>query len=251
MRSKLSQRWLVLLLLALTLALAACGGVSVTPTDGSPPADDGVTTMPSDGQGQTPAWLGQLVRSMERAPVTDPPRAVFAYLYQGETVYYVPAPCCDFFSDLYDAGGQLIGHPDGGIAGGGDGTAPDFFESRTGELLVWQDERSVEPGTVLTPAPIESVEVLVLESFPPQFNVAVVSGLPNGCASYAGYHLLVSGQTVTIELLNWVPSPDRDVFCTMQYGTVRTFIPLGSDFARGVVYTVDVNRTTVTFEGGA
>jgi hypothetical protein len=29
--------------------------------------------------------------------------------------------CCDQFSNLLDAGGNLIGHPDGGITGRGDG----------------------------------------------------------------------------------------------------------------------------------
>jgi hypothetical protein len=39
----------------------------------------------------------------------------------GETVYYVVMECCDQFSDLLDADGELIGHPDGGITGRGDG----------------------------------------------------------------------------------------------------------------------------------
>ena len=37
------------------------------------------------------------------------------------TVYYVVHQCCDQFSDLLDANGNLIWHPDGGITGMGDG----------------------------------------------------------------------------------------------------------------------------------
>ena len=49
------------------------------------------------------------------------PQSITKYQNKGETVYYVVPRCCDQFSDLWDAEGNLIGHPDGGITGGGDG----------------------------------------------------------------------------------------------------------------------------------
>jgi len=56
-------------------------------------------------------------------------------------VFYVPALCCDFYSDLYDMDCNLIGHPDGGYTGRGDGSFPDFTERRKDEKLIWADER--------------------------------------------------------------------------------------------------------------
>ncbi|MBK7884687.1 MAG: hypothetical protein IPJ81_13565 [Chitinophagaceae bacterium] len=72
---------------------------------------------------------------------TNPPRSIYQYTYNNATVYYVPAKCCDFFSDLYDSKCNIIAHPDGGFTGRGDGTAKDFFEKRTNEKLIWRDER--------------------------------------------------------------------------------------------------------------
>ena len=57
-------------------------------------------------------------------------------------MYFVPQRCCDIFSDLYDADGNLVGHPDGGFTGRGDGSVPAFFDERTGERLIWKDDRT-------------------------------------------------------------------------------------------------------------
>ena len=119
-------------------------------------------------------------------PVANPPALIAEYDYNGEAVYYVPPCCCDIFSDLYDAAGNLIGHPDGSITGQGDGRVPDFLAVRSSETVILRDERSYHPSLVQVSAPIESVELLIMESFPPQCSLVVVSGLPNGCASFAG-----------------------------------------------------------------
>ena len=77
---------------------------------------------------QTGCCAGQ---SVGGRPVANPPASVTRYDYKGNTVYFVPQRCCDIFSDLYDAEGNIIGHPDGGITGQGDGRVPDFFQERT------------------------------------------------------------------------------------------------------------------------
>lgn len=89
----------------------------------------------------TPEWLKELIAVMESAPVSKPPGMVVHYEYKGETVYYVPAECCDQLSSLYDAGGNIICSPDGGVDGKGDGRCPDFFDARQGEEVIWQDSR--------------------------------------------------------------------------------------------------------------
>ncbi|MCZ6789897.1 MAG: hypothetical protein O7D33_08195 [Chloroflexi bacterium] len=194
-------------------------------------------------------WLRELIQRLESEPVANPPAFIAQYEYKGQTVYFLPQRCCDIFSDLYDADGVIIGHPDGGITGQGDGRVPDFLEAREDETVVWRDRRSHDPGLVQVPAPIESVELLIMESFPPQYSLVVVSGLPNACVSFAGYRLERGGDTVSIEMLNWRPA-DPGVICAQVYGTTETRIPLGSDFDPDTTYTVDVNGEKVALING-
>ena len=193
-----------------------------------------------------PDWLATLIRRLKDAPVANPPASVTLYGYRGHPVYFVPQRCCDIFSDLYNAEGEIIGHPDGGITGRGDGRVPDFFQERTNEELIWADERTIDPGLAQVAAPIESVEVLVLESFPPQYVVMVMSGLPNACFSFAGYHVNREGTTIRVDVLNWKPT-DPELACAQIFRTVETRIPLGSDFESGQTYSVPVNGSKDSF----
>ncbi len=178
--------------------------------------------------------------------MANPPAFIAEYEYKGQTVYFLPQRCCDIFSDLYDTGGNIIGHPDGGITGQGDGRASDFFEERQNERIIWVDQRTHDPGLVQVPAPIESVEVLIMESFPPQYSVVVVSGLPNACVSFGGYYIDRDNDTIQIEIVNWKPA-DQGVVCAQVYGTMKTNIPLGADFESGKSYAVAVNDVTEIF----
>lgn len=191
-------------------------------------------------------WQADLVRKLEKAPVANPPASFIQYGYKGQVVYYVPPRCCDIFSDLYDTDGNIIGQPDGGITGQGDGRVADFLEERSDRRIVWKDQRTYDPDLVQVQAPIESVEVLIMESFPPQYSVVVVSGLPNACFSFAGYRMDRIGDTVQIELINWKPSRS-DVACAEIYRTVMTTITLGIDFDPGRTYTIEVNGVIETF----
>ena len=230
----------MLVLSAGLLVAAACGGAPVEPT---PTA---TATEPS-GQSENPEWLAHLIQRLENEPVANPPTRIAQYVYNGQTVYYLPPRCCDLFSDLYDADGNIIGHPDGGITGQGDGSVPDFFEVRRNESVIWRDQRTYDSGLVQVLAPIESVEILIMESSPPQYSVAVVSGLPNSCVSFGGYSLTRDDDTIQIEMVNWKPA-DPGIVCAQVYGTVATNIPLGSKFEPGEIYTVEVNGVTTTFK---
>ena len=88
-----------------------------------------------------PACIQAMIKKFETEEKQNPPRSVFRYTYKEKTVYYVPAICCDFFSDLYDDKCNLIAHPDGGFTGKGDGKAADFKDKRSNGLLIWKDER--------------------------------------------------------------------------------------------------------------
>ena len=88
-------------------------------------------------------------------------------------------------------------------------------------------------------APIDATDIRVLESFPPQYMLNVIAGLPNGCARADGHNVDRIGETVRVRIYNTMPV--GDVACTQIYGTYELNIPLGSDFQSGRDYTVDVN----------
>ena len=90
-----------------------------------------------------PKWLTSLIRELETQPVANPPAFIARYDYQRRVVYYLPARCCDIYSNLYGANGAILCHPDGGLAGGGDAGCPDFFDQRKNEEIIWRDPRGV------------------------------------------------------------------------------------------------------------
>lgn len=105
--------------------------------------------------------------------------------------------------------------------------------------------RCCAPGFAL--APIESVEINVAESDPPQYFLVVVSGLPNGCVEFDNYYLerLDEINSINVQVINSVPT-DPDLVCTQIHGMVETNIPLGSDFEPGDEYTVMANDVEET-----
>jgi hypothetical protein len=90
---------------------------------------------------EVPAWVNEKIEQFKSEPVTNPPRSIYQYEYNGQTVYFIPQICCDIPSILYDASGNELCSPDGGISGTGDGNCPDFMETKTKEKLIWQDIR--------------------------------------------------------------------------------------------------------------
>ena len=70
----------------------------------------------------------------------EKPQRIVEYEYKGKKVYYIAMPCCDFFNELYDADCNLLGHPDGGITGKGDGKLPDFKKEKAKEKIIWKAE---------------------------------------------------------------------------------------------------------------
>jgi len=97
---------------------------------------------PSDLSATYPTWINQLITQFQNAPVGNPPQSIWQYQFHGHRVYYVPAQCCDQFSTLYDSLSHILCAPDGGWSGRGDGHCPDFFQERTGEVLIWRDSRT-------------------------------------------------------------------------------------------------------------
>jgi hypothetical protein len=96
-------------------------------------------------------------------------------------------------------------------------------------------------STVSVPAPIESVMIISTRSLPPQYVVKIISGLPSGCAQFFDYNMVRDGDDIRISVTNLVPSPETLVMCTQIYAYHDTSINIGSDFERGVKYSVRVN----------
>ena len=89
-----------------------------------------------DGNNGLPACLVSMIEKQKAAMAE--PESVTQYSYKGQTVYYVVAPCCDQFNNVYDSDCKFLGSPDGGMEGGGDHKLPDFYKEATDKKVIWQ-----------------------------------------------------------------------------------------------------------------
>lgn len=159
------------------------------------------------------------------------------------------------------AGGGTSGSPGGGT-GGGEATPPATGTPGGGDEPVSSDDPtppSTTPSPTPTPtdgdgferveelAPIEEIDVLMLESFPVQYRLRIVSGLPSGCAAFAGAEVEQQGTTFIVTVMNTVPAPGQQVSCTMIYGYHESSVSLGTGLESGTEYTVKVNDKATTF----
>lgn len=108
------------------------------------------------------------------------------------------------------------------------------------------DAAPTDPARQTVPAPIDRLEVLIRESNPPQVTLNVTAGLPSGCAQRDSYSTARTGDTITVTVLNSMPTGNP--VCTMIYGSYTLTIDLGRDFRPGATYTVQVNDKTTTFK---
>ncbi len=100
---------------------------------------------------------------------------------------------------------------------------------------------------VVVDSPIEEIDILMRESFPVQYAVAITSGLPSGCAAFDKSEVTGrDGTTITIRVTHTMPA-DPNVACTMIYGYHESTVELGTDFVSGTEYTVKVNDKETTF----
>ncbi|MEO5647135.1 MAG: hypothetical protein ABIQ56_02170 [Chitinophagaceae bacterium] len=92
-------------------------------------------------QRQTPTCISEMIRQFQQEARQNPPRSVSEFDFRGNTVYYVPAVCCDQMSAVYDSLCKYMGAPDGGLTGKGDGKIPGFRDSAKNERMIWKDIR--------------------------------------------------------------------------------------------------------------
>lgn len=112
---------------------------TTTPTN-VPVPETSVKDMAFD-QRNRPKWLDDRIQKLLEDEPVKPRLRITSYQYRGQTVYYETVRCCDQYTTLYDAKGNVLCAPDGGITGRGDGRCPDFEKNRSAEQLVWQDPR--------------------------------------------------------------------------------------------------------------
>jgi hypothetical protein len=98
----------------------------------------------------------------------------------------------------------------------------------------------VEPQEV----EIETVEILLLESFPVQVNVIVSGNLPDGCSTLNEPRPRREGNTFVVNL---VASRIADEICTQALVPFDQVIPLDVEGLPAGTYSVSVNGTTDTF----
>lgn len=126
------------ILLALCILAVSCRGTKKTAENSVEHSSAGHEIVVAD---TVPDCVKGMINGFLKEEKQNPPRKIYSYTYRGNTVYYVTPPCCDFYSDLYNNACQLLGHPDGGITGKGDGKMTDFHTAKTNEKLIWEDKR--------------------------------------------------------------------------------------------------------------
>ena len=94
-------------------------------------------------------------------------------------------------------------------------------------------------------APIDRLDVRVLESSPPQYLLSVRAGLPGGCAEKNRHEAQRVAEAITVTVLNWMPTGNQA--CTLIYGSYELNINVGSDFRPGTTYSVIVNDKRTAF----
>lgn len=88
-----------------------------------------------------PECIREKIEIFKSQPKGNPPRSITEYNYKKKRVFYIPSQCCDQYSDVFDDNCNLLGHPDGGFSGSGDGSLADFFTEAKDPKLIWKDNR--------------------------------------------------------------------------------------------------------------
>lgn len=95
-----------------------------------------------------------------------------------------------------------------------------------------------DSGRTLQLAPIERVEVIATKPIPAQYSLVVTSGLPSGCAKYAGATVEIKDTQVIVSVFNSMPAAPTP--CTAIYGYTTHSVSIGA-LTPGVAYRVVVN----------
>jgi hypothetical protein len=94
-------------------------------------------------------------------------------------------------------------------------------------------------GAGLREAPIESAQVISIDTAPPSYELAVVAQIPgSSCYSPAGHEVIRTGDTFRVRVLNHFTGADM---CTADLGYYDVLVPLIGGFVSGTEYVVELN----------
>jgi inhibitor of cysteine peptidase len=95
----------------------------------------------------------------------------------------------------------------------------------------------------IVPLRVEKVDVLVLESFPPQIDAVVIGTLPTACSSIESVSQKRDGNTIEVTIAT---RTDREVVCILVLKQVTERVRLQGPFPAGE-YVVRVNGVETRF----
>ena len=93
-------------------------------------------------------------------------------------------------------------------------------------------------------APIHEVQVAFAESFPLQIIIHIEGGLADSCTTFHELTTERSDNVITITVTTQRP---KGAACAQVYSHFEKNVNLGSDFASGETYTINVNDKTTSF----
>jgi hypothetical protein len=100
-----------------------------------------------------------------------------------------------------------------------------------------------ESGTIVAPLQIQTLDVLIAESFPPMVSVRVVAIIPDSCTTAREPEVSRQGKQITVRLLGERPAGRM---CAQVIREQEQSIPLGT-FDPGD-YSLTVNDKSTTFK---
>ena len=122
---------------------------------------------------------------------------------------------------------------------------PPSAEEPTTESPTAEAPSAEEPGgDIIKPAPVDSVELLLLESFPLQMNAIVRGNLPDGCSEISHYEQTTDGNVIRIDLYTRRPA---DAICTLALVAYEERIPVDILGLPAGEYVVSVNGVEASF----
>ena len=131
---------MIKLLFILGSVLLSCGSTKTTESKEDDTAK-GTAPQEQTTKDSIPPCIRHKIDSFKIAEPNEKPQRVVEYQYKGKKVYYIAMHCCDFFNPVYDDKCKLLGAPDGGFTGRGDGKLPGFFDEVSKEKLIWGTPR--------------------------------------------------------------------------------------------------------------
>jgi hypothetical protein len=175
-----------------------------------------------DGNGQAVASPTAVPPTATPPPATDvPPSATPSPTVEAPALPATPSPDTPVTSDPTTGAGSPIP------------SEPPFTVTPA------PTQAGLPPGRYAEAAPIDGLDVRVAESFPPQYFLHILAGLPSGCAEQYTHSFTRNGNVIEVDVLN--SFPEGNPVCTAIYGTYEINIALGSDFISGQTYTISMN----------